>query len=77
MPGLPVARRAATIAVRYDGAGRMREAVDSMERKRRPARNPGIDLLRGLAIVLVVFNHLGCASRWRRVRWPECCRGGC
>ncbi len=30
-----------------------------MERKRRPARNPGIDLLRGLAIVLVVFNHLG------------------
>ena len=24
-----------------------------------PARNPGIDLLRGLAIVLVVFNHLG------------------
>ena len=30
-----------------------------MERKRRPARNPGIDLLRGLAIVLEVFNHLG------------------
>ena len=59
MPGLPVVRRAATIAVRYDGSGRMREAVDSMERKRRPARNPGIDLLRGLAIVLVVFNHLG------------------
>lgn len=25
----------------------------------RSARNPGIDLLRGLAIVLVVFNHLG------------------
>lgn len=24
-----------------------------------PRRNPGIDLLRGLAIVLVVFNHLG------------------
>ncbi|HTM27906.1 MAG TPA: hypothetical protein VL097_00930, partial [Rhodanobacter sp.] len=23
------------------------------------SRNPGIDLLRGLAIVLVVFNHLG------------------
>ena len=59
MPGLPVVRRAATIAVRYDGAGRMCEAVDSMERKRRPARNPGIDLLRGLAIVLEVFNHLG------------------
>ena len=26
---------------------------------RRDTRNPGIDLLRGLAIVLVVFNHLG------------------
>lgn len=37
----------------------MREAVLSTETKGAVARNPGIDLLRGLAIVLVVFNHLG------------------
>ncbi|MEW9624016.1 acyltransferase family protein [Rhodanobacter geophilus] len=35
----------------------MREAVPEM--KAAGSRNPGIDALRGLAIVLVVFNHLG------------------
>ena len=37
----------------------MRDAVRSAETTGANARNPGIDLLRGLAIVLVVFNHLG------------------
>jgi len=37
----------------------MRGAVFPTETKRAVARNPGIDLLRGMAIVLVVFNHLG------------------
>ncbi len=37
----------------------MRETVASMATGDAGARNPGIDLLRGLAIVLVVFNHLG------------------
>ncbi|BFI95310.1 MAG: acyltransferase [Rhodanobacter sp.] len=37
----------------------MRQADFSAGPKHPPARDPGIDLLRGLAIVLVVFNHLG------------------
>lgn len=37
----------------------MRETVLSTTAKTVASRNPGIDLLRGLAIVLVVFNHLG------------------
>jgi peptidoglycan/LPS O-acetylase OafA/YrhL len=37
----------------------MREAVLSGTTRGAASRNPGIDLLRGLAIVLVVFNHLG------------------
>ncbi|MEW9573695.1 acyltransferase family protein [Rhodanobacter sp. Si-c] len=37
----------------------MREAVLATEVKAAGSRNPGIDALRGLAIVLVVFNHLG------------------
>lgn len=37
----------------------MRDTVCSTETARANVRNPGIDLLRGLAIVLVVFNHLG------------------
>lgn len=37
----------------------MRDTVLSTATGRAVARNPGIDLLRGLAIVLVVFNHLG------------------
>ncbi|MFK2930692.1 acyltransferase family protein [Dyella agri] len=37
----------------------MRDTVRSAETAAANARNPGIDLLRGLAIVLVVFNHLG------------------
>src|SRR5690348_10668527 len=38
---------------------RMRERVLAMEAGHAGSRNPGIDALRGLAIVLVVFNHLG------------------
>ncbi|MBD8879040.1 acyltransferase [Rhodanobacter sp. 7MK24] len=37
----------------------MRDTVRSTATKGAVSRNPGIDLLRGLAIVLVVFNHLG------------------
>ncbi len=35
------------------------------------ARNPGIDLLRGLAIVLVVFNHLGLRIPLKRTALAE------
>lgn len=34
-------------------------ALDATVRREQAPRNPGIDLLRGLAILLVVFNHLG------------------
>ena len=37
----------------------MRETVTEVATGNAGSRNPGIDLLRGLAIVLVVFNHLG------------------
>src|SRR6185312_15031216 len=61
---LPAIHRAATIALRHGGAGDMREAVHAagtrvMGTGDAGSRNPGIDALRGLAIVLVVFNHLG------------------
>ena len=56
---LPVVYRTATIVHRHDGAGRMGEAGAATGARNARVRNPGIDLLRGLAIVLVVFNHLG------------------
>ena len=37
----------------------MREMVLTTETGNAGSRNPGIDALLGLAIVLVVFNHLG------------------
>lgn len=37
----------------------MREAVLSTGARRTVARNPGIDLLRGLSILFVILNHIG------------------
>src|SRR5690348_7973657 len=41
-----------------------------MESASTPARNPGIDVLRGIAIVLVVLSHLGLNFRMPLARTP-------
>ena len=50
--------------------GRWRSAPDARH------RNPGTDLLRGLAIVLVVFNLLGLRIPLKKPHWSTCCHGG-
>ena len=49
----------------------MRETVLAAETGSALARNPGIDALRGLAIVLVVFNHLGLRIPLRKTALAE------